>query len=90
VGAPLLAGDLYARTGVLPDWPADDEGWAPRRSRDPSTNTHGQRLLAFCHSSGARLCNGRVPGRTSDMATSFEVSARGRSVVDYFAACAEL
>ncbi len=76
VGAPLLAMGLNAQTCVLPDEPAGDEGWVPRRSREPSTSVNRQHLLAFCHSSGARLCHGRMPGRTSDMATSFGVSTR--------------
>ena len=86
VGAPLLAGDLNARTATLPDWPEGDEGWPPRRSRDGTANGHGQDLLAFCQATGARLCNGRLPGRQGAAPTSFGVSSRGRTVVDYFVA----
>ena len=93
LGLPLWCGDTNAHTGCKPDWPEDEEGWQPRSSRDmqkPSSSCHGREQLDFCCSSTARICNGRVPGNSGAMATSFGVRGTAQSVVDYFVVAARL
>ena len=89
-GIPLLAGDFNARTADAPDWPDPEPAWRPRQSCDSArVNPHGTNLLEFCHTTGARILNGRAPNRRGDpsrSATSFGIDQAGSAVVGYFLA----
>ena len=77
-GPTFIVGDLNARTGTSPDWPASmvQPGMsvdtfsttvmptcATRHSQDSSVNHHGDSMLRLCRVSDLRIANGgRVPG----------------------------
>jgi len=96
-GQVLHVGDLNARTGLLPDFPADggDDvhlhlGCLPVRSvrnnQDAAVNVYGRRLLELCHQTGVRIVNGRVPGDPAGSVT-YVAPVVGASLVDYVVAC---
>lgn len=88
-GLVLICGDFNGRTAEEPDTP-DGNAVPPRRSADPVLAGHGRALLAFCHTTGLLLCNGRVAGDVPAQPTSRGQRGGAQAVVDYFLACPQL
>ena len=100
MGHILLCGDLYAHTGLITDFIADDsnipissppryvfDNEIPHYFKDVTFNTQGRHVLDLCIGSRLRIVNGRF-AEGSGHFTCY--TTRGCSVVDYVVISAEL